>query len=169
MIKRKTSLLAVGGLVLVLLLLAVAFSGCLNSDAGASEGDTVFVHYKLTLVDGTYQESDNLPPFVLGQGQLISGFQNAIYGMKIGETKTVTLPPEEAYGNIDPSLVQTFTHEEMMTVLGHIPEVGGTVSTTVGPRQVIEVTDETVVVDFNHHLAGYTLIFEITVVNIVRG
>ena len=175
MIKRKTSLLAVGGLVLVLLLLVVAFSGCLNSGAGASEGDTVSVHYVGTFVNGTVfdanqGEGGRAPlEFVLGQGRVIRGFEDAVYGMRVGDTKTVTIPPEDAYGNFDPSLVRTFTHEEMMTQLGYIPEVGEVLMTMVGPRTVIDVTEETVVVDFNHPLAGETLIFEITVVNIVRG
>ena len=168
MIKRKTSLLAVGGLVLVLLLLVVAFSGCLNSEAGAAEGDTVFVHYVGTFENGTVFDSGNLPPFVLGQGHLISGFQNAIYGMKVGETKRVTLPPEEAYGQYDPSNV-TIVSREMIESIGFTPEVGTVLPTTFGPRPIIAVDGDNVTIDLNHPLAGYTLIFEITLVDIVRG
>ena len=171
MIKRKTSLLAVGGLVLVLLLLVVAFSGCLNSGMVAEEGDTISVHYTGTLIDGTvFDSSIGRDPlvFTLGRGQLIPGFENAVYGMRVGETKTVTIPPEEAYGLYDPANV-TIVSREMIESIGFTPEVGTVLPTTFGPRPIIAVTDDDVTIDLNHPLAGETLIFEITVVNIVRG
>ncbi|MDR0766955.1 MAG: peptidylprolyl isomerase [Methanosarcinales archaeon] len=181
MAKRKNSLLATGGMISILLLAAVVLSaGCLGSGMTAAEGDTVSVHYIGMFENGTVfdfnQGEGGRDPltFVLGQGRVIRGFENAVYGMKIGETKTVTIPTEDAYGPYDPRRVITFTTAEMIEQLGYIPEVGDTLVRTDGFSYseqgiVIEVTGAIVVVDFNHELAGETLVFEITVVNIVKG
>ena len=75
----------------------------------AKAGDTVAVHYVGTLDDGTEFDSSRKRgqtlSFVVGAGQMIAGFDNAVKGMMVGETKTVTLPPEEAYGPYRQELV----------------------------------------------------------------
>ncbi len=67
----------------------------------AKEGDTVRVHYTGKLKDGTvFDTSGDRAPleFTIGGGQVIPGFEQAVVGMEPGETKTATIPPEEAYG-----------------------------------------------------------------------
>ena len=79
------------------ILLAAGCSGA----ARAKAGDTVKVDYTLKLSDGTvFDTSVGKTPFefTLGQNQVIVGFEKAVTGMKVGETKTVTIPAAEAYG-----------------------------------------------------------------------
>ncbi len=146
-------------------------SGCANNRL-AAEGDTVLVHYTGTLQDGTEFDSsrDGDPlEFTLGAGQMISGFEDAIYGMKIGQTKTVTLAPEEAYGPYRDDLLIEVDLNELPE--GITPEVGAYVTITYANGTslnvpIVEVTEKTVTLDTNHPLAGKDLTFEITLVDI---
>ncbi|WP_347177736.1 FKBP-type peptidyl-prolyl cis-trans isomerase [Kribbibacterium absianum] len=139
----------------------------------AEKGDKVEVNYRGTLEDGTqfdssYDRGETLT-FTVGSGQMISGFDAAVEGMKVGETKTVTLSPEEAYGERSDSLVYTFDRTDVPDPVN--VKVGDTLglqtsggATTTGT--VTEVTATTVTVDANPRLAGQTLIFEIELVAI---
>ena len=134
-------------------------------------GSTVKVHYTGTFEDGQVFDSSvqrNEPiTFTVGGKQVIPGFENAIIGMAIGESKTVTLPPNEAYGEIITEMVQevpkqfvpeTVTVGEMLTT-----------ETEQGSFNVVvkEVHEEFVILDGNHPMAGKTLVFELEVVEIV--
>ena len=145
-------------------------SGC-SDNRLAAEGDTVLVHYTGTLDDGIEFDSsiggDPLE-FTLGAGSVIPGFENAIYDMTKGETKTVTIPPEEAYGLYDDSLVITVMFEDLPDTVNLV--VGQQVIVTIGGIQryatITEITETTVTLDANDDLAGETLTFEITLVDI---
>ena len=154
----------------VFLLGAILISGC--SAAEAQNGDIVEVHYTGTLENGTvFDTSEGREPleFTLGQGQMIPGFEQAVLGMKVGETKTVTIPADEAYGPHSDDMVQVINREELTNIPN--PEVGqqlygsqpggGTITGTI-----TNVTDTTITVDFNHHLAGKDLTFEIELMSI---
>jgi len=133
----------------------------------AKVGDEVKVNYTGRLKDGTiFDSSVGKEPldFNVGAHQVIRGFENAVVGMKIGETKTVELPPEQAYGSYDNSKVITFDSNSFgdfnnlqkgMTV--YAGSLGG---------KVVEKNDTNAIIDFNHALAGKTLIFDITLVSI---
>jgi FKBP-type peptidyl-prolyl cis-trans isomerase 2 len=136
-------------------------------------GDTVRIHYTGTLSDGTtFDSSQGREPlqFTVGSGQIIPGLDHAIPGMNVGETKTVTVPAAEAYGDRNPDGVQSVPREQ---VPDHIPLDPGTqlqVQTGDGqtlPVTVTEVTAEVVVLDANHPLAGKDLTFEVELVEIV--
>ena len=74
----------------------------------AADGNTVKIHYTGTLEDGSqFDSSEGREPleFTIGGGQVIVGFDNACRGMVVGDKKTVTLPPEEAYGEHNPEMV----------------------------------------------------------------
>src|SRR5687768_6544894 len=74
----------------------------------AAQGDTVAVHYKGTLSDGSvFDSSEGNDPieFTIGEHQVIDGFENAILGMAAGEKKTENIPPEQAYGEREDELV----------------------------------------------------------------
>ncbi len=139
----------------------------------AKQGDTVRIHYTGTHTDGsTFDSSEGRDPleFTLGSGQIIPGLDKAIPGMTVGETKVVEVPAEEAYGHHNPEGVQSVPRAQ---VPDHIPLDPGTklqIQTSDGravPVTVTEVTDETVVLDANHPLAGRDLTFEIELVEIV--
>ena len=128
-------------------------------------GDTITVNYTGRLEDGTIFDSslnEGREPLTstLGQGQLIQGFEQGLIDMIIGETKTIEIEPENAYGSYNP---------DMTTIVGRnqVPETlqGNTPN---GPIivKVIEVTDENVTLDANHPLAGQKLIFDLELIGI---
>lgn len=124
------------------------------------------VHYHGTLDDGSVfdssRERDPLE-FVIGSGQLIEGFDMAVRGLAVGESVTVRLEPEEAYGQPDPNLIVVLPFDESLAGI----TVGDQAQLSNGMVVTItEVTDETVTVDANHRLAGQALTFEIELVEI---
>jgi peptidylprolyl isomerase len=150
--------------------------GCGGSDQLAKDGDTVALHYTGTLEDGTQFDSsyDRGEPltFTIGDGQMIAGFDNGVRGMKVGEIKTVTIPPEEAYGTYNPDLIVVLSRDqfpaEMTLAVGQRVQM----QNNLGQQfvvTIVEITSSTVTVDANHELAGKTLIFEIELVSITPG
>lgn len=132
----------------------------------AQAGDTVSVHYVGTLDDDTvFDSSRDRDPFefTLGSGEVIDGFDAAIDGMTVGETKTVRIPPEDAYGDYDPALVFTVPIENAPedVAIGDIVLMDQTYQ-----AMVTEITDSTVTVDANHPYAGEALTFEIELLEI---
>lgn len=139
----------------------------------AQAGDNVKVHYKGTLPDGQlFDSSEGREPlaFQLGSGQVIKGFDDGVTGMEIGAKKTIHIPNEEAYGPINEEMLINFDRTQIPS---DIPlEVGGTLNMhQEGNGQVVavvikEVTDEFVLLDANHPLAGQDLIFELELIGI---
>lgn len=136
-------------------------------------GDTVSVHYKGTLDDGTEFDSShnrNEPlVFQVGSGQVIPGFDNAVTGMVPGSTKTVNLDPSNAYGPRNPEATEVvpktafpagFPFEIGQQVQGTNPG-GGQMTATITAEDKFTVT-----LDTNHPLAGKNLNFEIELVNV---
>ena len=131
----------------------------------AQVGDTVSVHYRGTLDDGSeFDSSAGRDPleFTVGAGQVIPGFDNAVVGMAVGDKKEVRLEPEDAYGERTDDRVISVPKEQAPEGL----EVGQQVMLGQAPATVVEVTDEAVTVDANHPLAGQALTFEIELVGI---
>ena len=149
-------------------------STCLSNRV-AEEGDIVRVHYTGTLEDGTeFDSSRDRGPleFTLGTGQLIPGFENAVNGMIKGQTKTVTIPAEEAYGPINDELLIEVDREDLPEEV--VLEVGTYITITYSNGMsnsvpIVEVTETTVILDTNHPLAGKDLTFEITFVGVVSS
>lgn len=147
-------------------------NGCNGGSAMASDGDTVRVHYTGTLEDGTtFDTSVGGEPleFTLGASQMIPGFEKAVYGLKVEESKTVTIPAEEAYGPHRDDLIIVVEREQLPADLD--PKVGQqlTMQQTDGRTAVvivIDVSETTITVDTNHPLAGKDLIFKIELVEI---
>lgn len=124
-------------------------------------GDKVKVHYTGKLEDGTvFDSSKDRPPFELtiGKGEVISGFENHLIGLEIGEQKTMTISPEDGYGQTRQDLVMEIKIGQRIKVKqqdGNILDV-----TIAGVR------DDAVVLDANHPLAGKTLTFDVELLNI---
>ena len=137
----------------------------------AKSGDQVNVHYKGTLDSGdVFDSSEGRAPlsFTLGRGEVIAGFDDAVEGMNPGETRTVRIPPEEAYGSRDEELVRRVERSLLPQGELQIGQMfraqdgrGGAIRLTV-----IEFDDESVTLDGNHPLAGQALTFEIQLVSI---
>ena len=161
-------------LLVILLSGTVLVTGCIGKEGSAMaiDGNTVKVHYTGTLDDGTvFDTSVGCEPleFTLGQGELIPGFEEAVRGLKIGQSKTVTIPAEEAYGQHTDDLVMTIERTRLPEGLD--PEVGQQLQMQQanGRTTVIMITDvseKTITVDGNHPLAGKDLTFEIELVEI---
>ena len=138
----------------------------------AAAGDTVTVHYKGTLEDGSvFDSSEGNDPleFTIGAHEVINGFEDAVIGMSAGEKKTQAIAPEDAYGEREDALVFHVPRSSMQPGLDVSP--GDFVRVTLpdgqtAPMQVVEVDNEAVILDANHPLAGKTLTFELELVGI---
>jgi peptidylprolyl isomerase len=137
------------------------------------KGKVVQVHYTGTLQSGeVFDSSKDREPLevTVGEGLLISGFEEALLGMSLYQKKVFTLAPEEAYGNRDEDATRTFSQDEIPPDLNVEQGQMVALSTPEGdqiPAKVVQVDNESLTVDFNHPLAGETLTFEVEVVGFV--
>ena len=143
----------------------------MNSEV--ENGSVVRLHYVGTHEDGTEFDSSRTRgepmSVVIGAGQLISGFNDALVGMTTGETKTFTLTPEEAYGDVNPDAItkmarNLFPEDFIIDEGTQIP------LTSPGGQHVLgtvkEFDDEAVLIDLNHPMAGKNLTFEVEVLSV---
>ena len=136
------------------------------------QGDTVKVHYHGKLPDGTtFDSSEGREPleFEVGNGSVIAGFDNGVMGMEEGESKTINIPVDEAYGPKQEDLYMEFPINRFPENVK--PEVGMSLDMSNGSGQnfpvvITEVKDDVVILDANHPLAGQDLVFDIHVVEI---
>jgi FKBP-type peptidyl-prolyl cis-trans isomerase SlpA len=136
------------------------------------ENNTVKVNYTGKLSDGqVFDSSEGREPleFTMGQGQIIPGFEKGIIDMKVNEKKTITIAKEDAYGEINEDLKQEVPKTELPQDIE--PEVGmGLVSKSPDGQEInlhiVEVKEESIIIDGNHPLAGKDLIFDIEVLEI---
>ena len=140
--------------------------------AQVKQGDTVKVHYTGTLADGSvFDSSAGREPlqFTVGGGQVIPGFDAAVNGMSVGDKKTVTIPCQQAYGEMQNELVMTVPLEQvppdLQLEVGMLLEVGGPQGELLRVR-VIELTENSVILDANPPLAGKDLTFALELVAI---
>ena len=136
-----------------------------------TSNSTVEVHYTGRLEDGTVFDSslvEGREPLTatLGQGNLISGFENGLVDMSVGEKKTIEIEPENAYGQINPQMVNEVAKAQ-------VPEgvsVGDMLQamSPAGPInvKVLDIKEDVVVLDANHPLAGQKLIFDLEGISI---
>ncbi|MDE1870889.1 MAG: peptidylprolyl isomerase [Candidatus Micrarchaeota archaeon] len=132
-------------------------------------GDNVSVYYTGKFTNGTVFDTNvGKQPlqFTAGSNQLIEGFDQGVIGMKLNETKTITLPPSQAYGEVNPSLIV----QVPLSSFGNQTVSVGMVVTTSSYQQgtITAVNATTATVDFNPPLAGDTLVFTIKVVGIKK-
>lgn len=140
----------------------------------AKSGDKVKVHYTLKDANGEVVESSlNSQPleFTIGEGRVIPGFEKGITGMAATETKTITIPPEDAYGLRDEK--RMFEFERKNAPGDFDPQIGQTVQMhrPDGKAVVVTVmsrTEKGFMMDANHPLAGKYLTFDLELIEIIK-
>lgn len=148
--------------------------------AQAKKGDKVKVHYTGRLDDGSVFDSSECSDddcgcssgpleFTIGEGQVIPGFEEAVVGMNIDDTKSVHIPVDQAYGERIEEMVAQVPRTELPA--GMAPEVGQQLEVTqedgnIFPVVITEVTDTHISIDANHPLAGQNLNFDLRLVEI---
>jgi len=138
----------------------------------AKYGDTVKVHYTGKLDDGTIFDSsfDSDPlEFTIGEGHVIQGFEQAVVGMDLNETKTVKIPVDKAYGPRRDDLIVVVNRSQLPADLK--PEIGEQLEGrqpdgSIVVATVVDVSESSVTLDANHPLAGKDLTFDIQLVGI---
>ena len=136
------------------------------------DGDTVKVHYTGKLENGdVFDSSREQEPFefTVGNKAVIPGFEKGVLGMEVGDTKTIEIPPEEAYGEKQEELVVEVKKSEFPEDI--TPTVGQRLQIKQGDGNPIvvtitDLTEESITLDANHPLAGYTLFFDVEVIEI---
>ncbi|NLM29435.1 MAG: peptidylprolyl isomerase [Methanomicrobiales archaeon] len=159
-------------LLLLVAVLLVAGSGCTGTPAHAKVGDTVRVHYTGTFDNGTvFDSSTGREPleFSVGAGMMIRGFDEGVVGMQEGETKTLHIPADRAYGHYREDLV--FLVDPASIQGGESLTAGEQVCITLPGGQVMAgtvtgISPDGIVIDANHRLAGEDLTFSVTLVEI---
>lgn len=171
---RKAGIAAGAAIIVIIAIVGVIFFGPLALSAGI--GDKVSVYYTGTFENGTvFDSKTNGTPltFTVGGGQMIKGFDAAVRGMKKGETKTVTIPYDQAYGAYDPELVQIIDRskfpENTTFTPGERYYLANGVTGNMFEVSVINVTNSSVAIDANPQLAGQNLTFAIQMVDIKKG
>jgi FKBP-type peptidyl-prolyl cis-trans isomerase 2 len=139
----------------------------------AKKGDIVRVHYTGKLNDGSqFDSSVGRAPleFTLGAGQMIAGFDAGVLGMAIGEKKIINIDPANGYGLKNPEAIIDFPKsnipEGMSIEIGMKLNLQNEYGQPV-PVEVVEIKDDTIVMDANHFLAGKDLVFDVELVEIV--
>jgi len=142
----------------------------------AKHGDTVKIHYRGTLHDGSqFDTSYDREPleFTIGEGQVIPGLEEAVLGMKPGDSKSTDVPTEKAFGSHREDLVGQVSRSKFAH-WAHEPEVGERVPISQPNGNPIDVTvtavtQSRVTVDANHPLAGEELTLDLELIDIVHG
>jgi peptidylprolyl isomerase len=150
--------------------------------AQAKEGDRVKVHYTGRLDDGSVFDSSECQDdecgceqhgpmeFTIGGGEVIPGFDRGVIGLEVGESKTIHIPVDEAYGERIEEMVADVPRGDLPPEIK--PEVGAQLEVTQEDGQIFQVlvtdmNDETITIDANHPLAGQALNFDIRLVEIL--
>ena len=161
-----------------LLLLIALFFACVGF-AQAEEAPPIakgtVVHLEYTLTDDSGKVIDsnkgkNPLVYTQGSGQIIPGLDKALLGMHEGETKQVTVPPEEAYGANDPRAVMEVSKDRVPSNVQVGTWLQGR-NQNGQPIQALvkEIKEQVVILDFNHPLAGKTLNFDIKILSVTRA
>ena len=141
--------------------------------AKAKKGDKVTVHYNGKFEDGKLFDTskDGQPmTFELGSGHVIAGFDEAVTGMKPGESKTVNIPPEKAYGDYNKDLVIKVEKDKLPP--GSDPQIGQKLTANHSGNNtkitftIVEIDEGILTLDANHVLAGRNLVFDVELVEI---
>lgn len=153
--------------------MVLALNGVLwaAKEAGIKEGDEVTLTYKLSVNGALLETADAKNPLIYKHGahQIVPGLEKALIGLRVGDQKTVRVSPEEAYGPKDPKAFQEIEKDQLPS---DVPSEVGTLLEARSPAgeqrlvKIVEVKEKSVVIDFNHPLAGKELEFQVEVLQI---
>ena len=140
-----------------------------NIDVPVSEGTRVFLNFSVSLEDGSEVDTNfggDPVDFAIGDGSLLPGFERCIFGMSAGERQMFKVPPEDAFGQPNENNVQQLPRDqfdedidlEIGLVFSFADAAGGEL-----PGMIISFDDKEVTVDFNHPLAGRTILFDVMI------
>ncbi len=179
--KKLVGLLMISGAVTAALFLLASLGGTGGGQARQAftlkpgtviqEGSFVSIEYTLTDESGQVIDTNvGKEPltYIQGAGQIVKGLEQELQGLKVGERKKVSVKPKDGYGMPNEKAFQEIARETIPTDA----QKAGTMLMTKGPDgravpiRVHEVKEKTVVVDFNHPLAGKTLNFDVTIIDI---
>lgn len=144
-----------------------------GNEETAQSGDAVEVDYVGKLTTGAqFDSSIGKAPlaFTIDDGRMIKGFNDGVKGMKVGEKKTISLAPADAYGEIDPAKIFEVDKNKFSgsVQVGMQVQAGGAGGVS-GVGRIEEIQGDKVLVNFNHELAGQTLIFDLTLRKIEKN
>ncbi len=168
--KRLTTLAAAAGFAL-LPCLGARSEEAAGQAAKVADGKKISIEYTLALDDGKQADSNvGEPPLVYEQGanQILPALERALAGLAAGDTKHVTIPPQDAYGYVDPTRVKQVAIEEIPEEARKVDAVlvGVDAEGNQVPVRVQKVEAEKVTLDLNHPLAGRTLTFDVKILKI---
>lgn len=143
------------------------------SEQRIGPGKRVTLHFSVLLMDGSVVDStrERSPAtFSVGDGNLLPGFEQSIFGLKVGDKRSIVLEAENAFGPHNPDNIQTMRRGLFrgdMTLEPGVVVSFADKSKAELPGVIQSVTEEQVVVDFNHPLAGKDLTFQVEIINVV--
>ena len=139
-----------------------------NDETRIEDGSKVQLHFSVAIeigveIDNT-RSRDEPVSLVIGDGNLLPGFEKALFGLRAGDRRTVSLPPEDAFGEWNPENVQRFdtVKFEQRPEVGHMIEFEDKAKASLF-GVVISVTDDITEIDFNHPLAGKNITFAVEI------
>jgi FKBP-type peptidyl-prolyl cis-trans isomerase SlpA len=141
-------------------------------DLAVGPGTKVTLHFALRLQDGEVIDSNferDPATFVVGDGNLLPGFEKAIFGLTEGDKKTLTISPEQGFGQRNPNNMQEFPRSEFSSDIelreGLVLSFSDAQKTEL-PGVVSHFDEDVVIVDFNHPLAGRDIVFDVAILKI---
>ena len=152
-------------------MLMVMANVSLAAENAIADGKKVKFEYTLKVDGAVVESSKGQEPleYEHGQNQIVPGLEKALTGMKVGQEKSVTIAPADAYGEINKEAFREFPKtsfpEDLKPEVGMVIELEGPEGQKV-PAVIWEIKDENVVLNFNHPLAGKTLNFDVKIVSV---
>lgn len=160
----------IGAIIIVAAIIGAAYLVVAQSSPVVKAGDTIQVYYTGKLTNGTVFDSNvgGQPlEFTVGAGQMIKGFDSGVLGMKLNQTRNITVPVNEAYGPVNPALVVKVPRDEFNNTVYVGMRVEGRTNAGQTEEGVITALNTTIAtVNLNSPLAGQTLLFQIRVISI---
>ena len=139
-----------------------------NEEIRIQAGSKVELHFSVSIENGIEIDNtrgrDEPVSLVIGDGNLLEGFEKALFGLRAGDRRTVHLPPEDAFGQWNPENTQIFdtVKFEQRPIIGHMIEFEDKAKASLF-GVVKSVNEDTTEIDFNHPLAGKNITFEVEI------